>query len=101
MLNDMSKYVPKKTNQGQCHAHDNRGEDEIEGGDLQHVAVRVRVCVDILILSRHVQRFGTIILVSILEKKAEINRAALTEEAAVVNNAAVLGIICFLPALRT
>lgn len=77
MSNDTSKYVTKKTNQGQCHAHDNRGEDEIEGGDLQHVAVRVRVCVDILILSRHVQRFGTIILVSILEKKAEINRAAL------------------------
>lgn len=63
----------KKTNHGQRHAHDNRDEDEIEGGDLQHVTVRVWVCVDILILSRHVQRFGTIILVSILEKKAEIN----------------------------
>lgn len=59
----------KKTNQGQRHAHDNRREDEIEGGDLQHVAVRVWICVNILILSRHVQRFGTIILVSILTKR--------------------------------
>lgn len=85
----------KKTNHGQRHAHDNRDEDEIEGGDLQHVAVRVWVCVDILILSRHVQRFGTIILVSILEKKAEINRAAVTAQAAVVNNAAVLVVVAF------
>lgn len=59
----------KNTDQGQRHAHDNRGEDEIEGGDLQHVAVRVWVCVDVHVLSRHAQRFGTITLVSVLGKK--------------------------------
>lgn len=84
----------KKTNQGQRHAHDNRGEDEIEGGDLQHVAVRVWVCVDVLILPRHVQTFGTIILVSILGKRQR-QTAVLTEQAVVVNNAAVLVVVCF------
>lgn len=84
MLNDMSKYVTKKTNQGQCHAHDNGGEDEIEGGDLQHVAARVRVSVDILILSRHVQRFGTIILVSILEKKGRDKQSGVSRAASLI-----------------
>lgn len=61
----------RKTHQGQRHSHDDRREDEIEGGDLQHVAVGVWVCVDVLILSRHVQRFGTAILVSVLGDKKE------------------------------
>lgn len=61
----------KETNQGQRHAHDHRGEDEIEGGDLKHVAVRVGVCMDILILSRHVQRIDTTIFVSILEEEGK------------------------------
>lgn len=84
----------KKTNQCQRHAHDNRSEDEIKGGDLQHVAAKVWVCVDIFILPRHVQRFGTIILVSILKKKQR-QTAALTEQAGVVNNAAVPVVVCF------
>lgn len=84
MLNDVSKYVTKKTNQSQCHAHDNGGEDEIEGGDLQHVAARVRVSVDILILSRHVQRFGTIILVSILEKKGRDKQSGVSRAASLI-----------------
>lgn len=56
------EHDTKVTNQGQRHAHDHRGEDEIEGGDLKHVAVRVWVCVDIFVLSGHVQRLGTTIL---------------------------------------
>lgn len=43
----------KVTNQAQCHAHDHRSKDEIEGGDLEHVAVRVRVCMDIFVLFGH------------------------------------------------
>lgn len=68
--------LSRKTHQGQCHSHDDRGEDEIEGGDLKHVAVRVWVCVDVLILSRHVQRFGTTILLSILEDKRQIKHSS-------------------------
>lgn len=66
----MKKFISmltRKTNQGQRHSHDDWGEDEIEGGDLKHVAVRVWVCMDVLILPRLVQRFLTTILVSILE----------------------------------
>lgn len=48
--------------QGQCHAHYHRGEDEVEGCDLKHVAVRVWVRVDIFILSGHAQGLGTTIL---------------------------------------
>lgn len=48
--------------QGECHAHNHRGEDEVEGGDLKHVAVRVWVCVDIFVLSGHAQGLGTTIL---------------------------------------
>lgn len=58
------------TNQGECHAHNHRGEDEVEGGDLKHVAVRVWVCVDIFVLSGHAQGHGTTILtVSLLGLK--------------------------------
>lgn len=67
MLSKSCKHaLTRKTNQGQRHSHDDWGEDEIEGGDLKHVAVRVWVCMDVLILARHVQRFLTTILVSIL-----------------------------------
>lgn len=93
------------TNQGQRHAHDHRGEDEIEGGDLKHVAVRVWVCVDIFILSGHVQGRGTTILTRSLLEYAKINMTAAATQA-VSNNVHVLlsGDDLkqpFLPALRT
>lgn len=50
------------TNQGKCHAHDHRDEDEVEGGNLKYIAVRVRVFVDIFILPGHAQGHGTTIL---------------------------------------
>lgn len=37
------KTTTRVTNQGQRHAHDHRGVDVVEGGDLKHVAVRVWV----------------------------------------------------------
>lgn len=48
--------------QGQRHAHDHRCEDEVEGGDLKHVAVRVWVRVDVFVLSGLAQGVGTTIL---------------------------------------
>lgn len=58
--------------QGQRHAHDHRGENEVECGDLKHVAVRVWVCVDIFVLSRHAQGLGTTILTVSLLFKLEV-----------------------------
>lgn len=59
--------------QCQCHAHDYRDEDEVEGGDLKHVAVRVWVHVDIFILSGQMQGLGTtIFIVSLLLYKLEV-----------------------------
>lgn len=76
----------KVTNQGQRHAHDHRGEDEIEGGDLKHVAVGVWVCVDIFVLSGHVQGLGTTILTGSLLGYAKINMtAAATTQALSIN----------------
>lgn len=61
----------KVTNQGQCHSHDHRGKDVVEGGDLKHVAVRVWVPMNIFILSGHPQGLGTTIFtVSLLEVAA-------------------------------
>lgn len=56
------------TNQGQCHSHDHRGQDVVEGGDLKHVAVRVWIPMDIFILSGPPQGLGTIILTESLLK---------------------------------
>lgn len=56
---------------------------------MKHVAVRVRVCVDILILPRHVQRFGTTILVSILEDKRGKNKHSSSE------TSVLLSVLCF------
>lgn len=47
--------------QAQRHAHDYWGEDEVEGGDLKHIAIRVRIHVNIFVLSRHTQGLGTTI----------------------------------------
>lgn len=59
--------------QRQRHAHDYRSEDEVESGDLKHVAVRVWIHVNIFILSRQTQRLGTSILtVSLLLYKFEV-----------------------------
>lgn len=51
-----------RTNQAERHAHNHRGEDEVKCGDLKHVAARIRVCVDIFVLTGQVQGFGTTIL---------------------------------------
>lgn len=57
------KFIQKtrSTNQGQCHAHDHREVNEVECGDLQYVAIRIRVSVDILILSGQRQGLDTTI----------------------------------------
>lgn len=51
----------RATDRSQCHSHDDRGEDKVEGGDLKHVAVGVWVYVDIFILWGHAQGFDTTI----------------------------------------
>lgn len=58
------------TCQAQRHAHDYWGEDEVEGGDLKHIAVRVWIHVNIFVLSRHTQGLGTTIpTVSLLRQR--------------------------------
>lgn len=96
---------PRVTNQGQRHAHDHGGEDEVEGGDLKHVAVRVWVPVDIFVLSGHAQRVGgTILPVSLLgfrwsQKDTKIN----TTTATTTVSTGQMGKKCswWLPALKT
>lgn len=73
-------YSLEVTHQAQCHAHDHRGKDVVEGGDLKHVAVRVWVPVDIFVLSGHPQGLGTIIFtVSCLEDTKIIVTTGITQ----------------------
>lgn len=68
--------MPCKSYQCQCHSHDHRGEDVVESGDLQHVAVRVWIPMNIFILSGHPQGLGTIIFtVSLLRETTIIGVA--------------------------
>lgn len=75
------KYNFSITDQGECHAHDDRREDEVEGGDTQQVAVRVWVCVDIFILSGQHKIVSMAIfhlgLLKIKESKANCNSSVL------------------------
>lgn len=68
-MNDVRRQT-RATNQRQCHPHDHRGKDVVEGGDLKHVAVRVWIPMNIFILSGCPQGLGTIIFtVSLLKER--------------------------------